>query len=196
MNARLVSCILLGIGALAACDASSQLTPPSEVSFSQSAGLATATGGGQYLITLGTPEMPLELPGKFSFSAIQTSPDGAAKGHLRFTLDFLGEPVEFHGDVTCMTRDLSEGRAWIGGVITRNASEAEPYASGEIFNPGKDIWFRVLDSGEGAMTVDRTTFVGFEGGAGIITSAEYCDVQLWAPDNERTWPVTGNVQVR
>lgn len=192
MNARLVGCILLGFGALVACDAPTQLSPPTEASFSRSADPATATGGGQYLITLGT----LELPGDFSFNAIQTSPDGAAEGRLRFTLDFQGEPVEFHGDVTCMTRDLSTGRAWIGGVITRNASVAEPYASGEIFNPGKDIWFRVLDSGEGAMTIDRTTFVGFEGGAGIITSAEYCDVQLWAPGDARTWPVTGNVQVR
>lgn len=193
MNARLVGCMVLGLGALAACDNTPvELTPLPEASFSRSAGPATATGGGQYLLTLDTQE----LQGDFSFSAVQTSSDGAAEGRLRFTLDFLGAQLEFHGDVTCMTQDLSEGRAWIGGVITRNASEAEPFASGEIFQPGKDIWFRVLDSGEGAMAIDRTTFVGFEGGAGIITSAEYCDTRLWDPDNVRTWPVTGNVQVR
>lgn len=153
---------------------------------------ARASGGGHYVLTLGAAD----LPGTFSFTA-QRLPNGATTGQLRYTIDFFGQEIEFHGTVTCLTVDPLEGRAWIGGVVTRNRSEAEPFASGEIFQPGKDIWFRVLDSGEGPNVVDRTTFVGFEGGAGIITSEEYCEVAPWPDDNARTWPVvSGNVQVR
>ncbi|NIU75387.1 MAG: hypothetical protein GWN71_17950, partial [Gammaproteobacteria bacterium] len=44
----------------------------------------------------------------------------------------------------------------------------------DVHQPGRDIWFRVVDYGEGenATQPDRSTFVGFEGDAGIITSAE------------------------
>lgn len=154
--------------------------------------LAHASGGGQYLVTLGSEE----LPGRFSFTASHL-PNGKTTGQLRYVIDLFGEHVEFHGRVTCLTVAEEDGRAWIGGEITRNSSVAEPYVSGEIFEPGKDIWFRVLDSGEGAAAVDRTTFVGFEGGGGIITSQEYCDAAIWPDDNARTWPVTaGNIQVR
>ena len=78
-----------------------------------------------------------------------------------------------------------------------NNSELEPFASGEIYQPGKDIWFRVLDEGdEDEGPADRTTFVGFEGGAGIITSAEYCEVRPWPDDNARTNPlVEGDLEV-
>jgi hypothetical protein len=45
--------------------------------------------------------------------------------------------------------------------------------------------------------MDRTTFMGFEGGGGIITSEEYCDLQIWPDENARTSPVTqGDIQVR
>ena len=153
--------------------------------------LAQGSGGGNYLVTLGD----FELPGKFSFTA-NDLPNGKATGQLRYTIDLFGEHVEFHGEVTCLTVDEAEGRAWIGGVVTKNLSVGEPFASGDIFQPGKDIWFRVLDEAEGGEAVDRTTFVGFEGGAGIITSQEYCDLALWPDDNARTWPVTGgNVRV-
>jgi hypothetical protein len=93
--------------------------------------------------------------------------------------------------------DAVNRRAWIGGVITKNLSE-HPSFQAPRNEPGRDIWFRVLDSGEGAgADPDRTTFVGFEGDAGIITSAEYCAVQPWPDGNARTWPVTaGNIQVR
>ncbi|NNF29158.1 MAG: hypothetical protein HKN73_18175 [Gemmatimonadetes bacterium] len=155
-------------------------------------GPAQASGGGKYLVTLGSDE----LGGSFSFAA-NDLPNGKATGQLRYTIDFFGEHVEFHGSVTCLSVDQEEGRAWIGGVITRNVSVAELWASGEIYEPGRDIWFRVLDSGEGEESVDRTTFVGFEGGGGIPTSQEYCDAMIWPDDNARTWPVTaGNIQVR
>ena len=69
--------------------------------------------------------------------------------------------------------------------------------STERTQPGRDVWFRVLDSGEGQSEPDRTTFLGFEGDADIITSQEYCDLAIWPDDNARTSPVTeGNIQVR
>jgi hypothetical protein len=88
-------------------------------------------------------------------------------------------------------------RAWIGGVITENLSEHPSFQTAR-HQPGHDIWFRVLDTGEGAdAPPDRTTFTGFEGDLEIPTSAAYCAMQPWAEGDARTWPVTGgNIQVR
>lgn len=192
MNTRpSATLVLAALITVAACEAPADRSPVApEVRLSHVAGLSQASGGGHYLLTFGA----VDLPGKFSFTAVERS-DGSADGMFRYTLDFLGQEIDFHGEVTCVTVDLDEGRAWIGGVVTLNQSVAEPFASGEIYQEGRDIWFRVLDSGEGSGAVDRTTFVGFEGGAGIITSQEYCDLAIWAENDARTWPVTGNVQV-
>lgn len=193
MTTRLsATLVLVALAALTGCEAPDRESPIApDVRLAHVAGLSQASGGGHYLITLGD----LELPGTFSFTANQ-KPNGTTGGQLRYTLDFAGQEVDFRGEVTCLTVDLEEGRAWIGGVVTRNDSEAEPYASGEQFQEGHDIWFRVLDAGEGGGVLDRTTFVGFEGGAGIDTSEEYCELAIWPDDNERTWPVqSGNIQV-
>ncbi|MEQ9401166.1 MAG: hypothetical protein RJQ04_18515 [Longimicrobiales bacterium] len=193
MRTRLVRTLaLLALAPLAACTDAPPETPLTpEVQLAKVGANARATGGGQYVLTLGDDD----LQGTFSFNA-KDKPNGTTDGRLRYTIDFFGQEIDFRGDVTCLTVDADNGRAWIGGVITANKSEAEPFASGEIYQPGKDIWFRVLDDGEGGGAVDRTTFVGFEGGAGIITSQEYCDAAIWPDGNARTWPVTGNVQVR
>lgn len=183
-----VSALVVAVG----CDAPLSEDPVGPEMSVVGGELAQASGGGEYLVTLGSAE----LPGEFSFTANELL-DGRTTGQLRYVLELFGEHVEFHGEVTCLTVDEEEGRAWVGGDITKNLSVREPYASGEIFQPGKAIWFRVLDAGEGDQSVDRTTFVGFEGGAGIITSQEYCDAAIWPDDNARTWPVTaGNIQVR
>ncbi len=166
------------LGLVVGCDSPTAQTPLNvDITAAQSANSANgpkASGGGQYLISIAGLG---DLPGQFSFNAIQTDADGSAKGNLRYTLDFLGQHVEFRGEVTCVTFDQTEGRAWIGGVISQNKSEHPFYRDGEIFQPGKDIWFRVLDEGEGVVDPDRTTFVGFEGGAGIITSAQPLDME-------------------
>jgi hypothetical protein len=66
-----------------------------------------------------------------------------------------------------------------------------------IHEVGKEAWFRVVDYGEGQSPDDRTTVLGFEGGLGIITSEEYCQLQLWRDDDAGTWAVVnGNIQVR
>lgn len=125
--------------------------------------------------------------------------DGSASGRFHHSLELGGELVEFHGAVTCVSFDPVNGRAWIGGIVTKNQS-THPDFQTEIHVPGKDVWFRVVDYGEGEdAQADRTTFVGFEGAAGILTSQEYCDAQIWPddPPDDRTWPVLrGNIQVR
>jgi len=150
---------------------------------------ASATGGGHFLVSGA-------LDVTFAFSANQME-DGAGNGQFRFSVELGGLPIEFHGEVICLTVDSENHRAWIGGVVTQNRSE-HPAFTTDIHQPGKDVWFRVLDSGQGGDSdMDRSTFLGFEGGGGIITSEEYCDLAIWPDENERTSPVTqGNLQVR
>lgn len=182
------------LGLVAACD-TEEGPEPTGIEISQNAAgvSATATGGGEFFIPiLGG------LPGELAFSTAQLDPSGAAEGQMRITLEILGEHLEFHGRATCLAVDGENGRAWIGGVITRNASTHPDWMT-EIHEPGRDIWFRVVDYGEGgnAEQPDRTTFVGFEGAAGIITSEEYCEAQIWPDDDARTWEITnGDLQVR
>lgn len=153
--------------------------------------VASATGGGHYVI--GFVGDPLDV--KFSMSANQLE-DGSASGHFQHEVIFGGLLVDFSGVVTCVSVDSEAGRAWIGGIVTKNRSE-HPAFTEERHDPGRDIWFRVLDSGEGQAEPDRSTFVGFEGDAGFITSQAYCDEMPWPEDNARTSPVTeGNIQVR
>lgn len=139
------------------------------------------TGGGHYLL-LDTYDV------KFSFVA--NGDEQSAKGIFRQSLIFDGELIAFDGAVTCLAIDPLEGRAWIGGIILRNRTELADMQDG-IFAPGRDVWFRLLDDGKG-----RTTFLGFEGGGGIDTSAQYCALQIWPDGNARTHPVTsGNITV-
>ena len=147
-----------------------------------------ASGSGTYSL-LGT------TPTTFDFGAV-AQPNGGAGGELFVSTVFQGFAIEFEGDVTCVTVDPVNHRAWIGGVITANRS-AHPSFTTPRTQVGHDIWFRVVDYGEGAnVPADRATLVGFEGDLDIPTSAAYCALQPWAPDDARTWAVTdGNIQV-
>lgn len=158
------------------------------------AGLGTVGGGGQYTIDLGGG---LVLDAQFSMSGQQVDANESARGQFHHRTELFGDAVDFHGVMTCLAIDAEEGRAWIGGVVTQNRSTREPFASGEIYQAGRDIWFRVLDNGPPSQGVDRTTFVGFEGGAGIPTSAEYCAQRPWPDGNARTNPLSaGNLDVK
>ena len=153
------------------------------------AGITGSTGSGTYAL-LGT------TPTTFDYGAIAL-PNGGASGQLFVSTVFQGFAIEFEGDVTCVTVDPATHRAWIGGVITANRSAHPSYTTART-QVGHDIWFRVVDYGEGAgAPADRSTFVGFEGDRGIITSAEYCAVKLWVDGDVGTQPVThGNIQVK
>lgn len=142
-----------------------------------------AKGSGTYLLTTGGGT---EIPIEFAFHVKQD--DDEAEGRFRQKLELQDLPVEFHGKVTCLAVDPANGRVWVGGVVTRNLS-VHPAFTTEIHEPGKDVWFRVLDTGKHSQDPDRSTFLGFEGAGGIITSAEYCDAQIWPDDNDRTHPV-------
>lgn len=130
----------------------------------------SVTGGGQFV-------HPAFGTVTFAFTA-QRLADGRVTGRFQQHQPAFG--FTYQGDVTCFAVDAVNHRAWIGGVVTQS-NDPDPIAL-----PGKDAWFRVLDPDDG---LDRSTFLGFEGGGGIITSAEYCDAQIWPEDNARTWPV-------
>ena len=130
----------------------------------------SVTGGGQFV-------HPVFGTVTFAFTA-QRMADGRVKGRFQQHQPAFG--FTYKGDVTCFAVDPINHRAWIGGVVT-HSNDPDPIAL-----PGKDAWFRVLDPDEG---LDRSTFLGFEGGGGILTSAEYCERQIWPEDNARTWPV-------
>jgi hypothetical protein len=149
---------------------------------------AGATGSGTYAL-LGT------TPTTFEFAAVAHE-NGAVGGDLHVATVFQGFAIEFTGQVTCVTDDPVNHRAWIGGVITSNSSTHPSFTTART-QVGRDIWFRVVDYGEGnGAPADRSTFVGFTGDADIQTSAEYCAVQPWPADDARTWAVTdGNIQV-
>ncbi len=137
------------------------------------------TGGGQFV----HPDFGTVA---FSFHAIRHA-DGSVSGRFQqhqFDLGFT-----YKGDVTCFAVDRVNNRAWVGGVLT-HSNDPDP-----VTGVGDDAWFRVLDVGDGRAEVDRSTFLGFEGGAGIITSEEYCAVKLWAEGNARTWPASGNIKI-
>jgi hypothetical protein len=161
---------------------------PRTPAFAQAGGAdLAANGGGRY-----------EIPGlivQFSLTATQGAA-GTAGGEFRQRVDIGGGlVVDFHGRVTCLAVDPAQHRAWIGGVVTVNAS-TDPDFQLPIHAPGRDVWFRVVDYGSGgAAPPDRTTFLGFEGAAGIITSADYCAARIWPAADARTWPVTGNLTV-
>lgn len=139
------------------------------------------TGGGQFV----HPDFGVVT---FSFTALRDD-DGGVTGRFQQHQPAFG--FTYKGDVTCFAVDPVNHRAWIGGVLT-HTNDPDP-----ITEVGDDAWFRVLDLGASSTGPDRSTFLGFEGGGGIITSEEYCATRIWPDDNARTWPVEhGNISIR
>jgi hypothetical protein len=132
----------------------------------------------------------------FSFNAVQTS-NGSANGQFHVHASYDGLEADFRAKVTCLAVDEVSHRAWVGGVVTKNKSTDPDYAA-PIYQPGKDVWFRVVDYSSGNSGIaDRSTFLGFEGAAGFLTSAAYCAGRPWPDADARTWPVTsGNITVK
>ncbi len=178
----LAACLMLG-----ACDTSAPTeTPLIDLQSADARNVAanrTSTQGG------GKAELPAGFSAlQFAFSAFET-PQGGAHGHFHQSYESANGTVDFAGRVTCVSVDPVNHRVWVGGVITHNKS-TNPARIGVIFDPGHDVWFRVVDNGSGPDAMDRTTVFGFEGGGGILTSAEYCQRQLWTANDANTWPVT------
>ena len=166
--------VLLALALAAAVPASAAAADPTR-----------ATGGGHVLFAG-------EIDLGFSFSAVVLA-SGDAAGSFHHSFVFDGHKIDYWGSVTCLTVDPANGRAWIGGILTKVASTHPDV----VELPGDDAWFRVLDTGPASMTEDdRSTFMGFKGSAGIDTSQQYCDEMPWPDDNARTHPVVaGNIAV-
>jgi uncharacterized lipoprotein NlpE involved in copper resistance len=166
------------------------IAPPSSASLDQKNDdheKQTVEGRGHYLLS-GLYDVT------FSFKA-KLSSDGSAKGQFTQSTTLDNGTVDISATVTCATIDAVNHRAWIGGVVTKNRSTSPDYID-PITAPGQDVWFRVVDYGEGGGTLqpDRSTFLGFAGA--IPTSAAYCAAAAWAAGDARTHPVTsGDIQV-
>lgn len=170
--------ILAASALLAAC-ASPEPTGPSvnpliEPEASPALGQsALAWGHGQAILSAG--------PQDVSFFAVK-GPFGRATGWFRHYIPTATGTIDFTGIVTCLSVDAAQGRAWIAGKVLKNNSTRPGFMT-DIHEPGDDIWFRVLDGGwRPSDPPDLTTIPGFEGGAGIITSQQYCDQRPWAAD--------------
>jgi hypothetical protein len=129
----------------------------------------------------------------FSFHA-NAHADGSATGTFRMFRLRNGLTSDFEGEVTCVTVDPVNHRAWIGGVVTVNNS-TDPNQQLAIHQPGMDVWFRVVDNGKDSGIPDRTTVLGF---VGIVpSSAAYCAQQAWAAGDVNTFPLAaGDLKVK
>ena len=149
-----------------------------------------ALGSGEIAVTAPAPAVGTAT---FSFRASRL-PTGEVNGSFHMVRPRAGYTVDFTGDVTCLAVDAATGRAWIGGVVTRNDSN-DPNHSAAIHQPGRDVWFRVLDGG--APDGDRSSVYGFEGAAGFVTSADYCAGRPWPDLNANAFEVvSGGIVVQ
>jgi len=116
---------------------------------------------------------------------------GEGHGLFRFLAETTTGSIDFTGRVICLAVDEPLKRAWVGAKIVKNNSTRPTHdGSNPIHQVGHDAWFRVADrSGE----PDRTTSLGFEGSAGILTSPEYCATRPWLNDGAPL--LTGNLVV-
>jgi hypothetical protein len=183
--------VLAAAFAVAACAAPADpVAGPAFQAGSQVVGHANGDG----TFNIGAPGADIA----FQLNALSTA-DGGASGSVYYVTDLtefgLGT-IEMRFDVTCLSRDVAQGRAWIGGVVTLNNSTNATFATDPVRQVGRDVWFRVEDNGDGGSgTLDRSTQLGFEGSAGIITSAEYCATSPWPASPPH--PVTsGNISLR
>lgn len=179
---------LMAIVLVSGCDSSTDPNAQLQASHNELSAPHATQGGGHYLLQGA-------FPMQFSMAAV-LQPDGSATGQFHHKGDVGGVWVDVQGEVTCAAVDPVTNRAWVGGVVTKNTSD--PGLQDAIHQPGRDVWFRVVDYGEGANApADRTSFLGFEGAAGIIRSIDYCAARIWPAGDARTHAVTsGNIQVR
>lgn len=196
MRKHTISLACLTAVVLASCESPSSTGPRMR------AGDAASTKNDRGIIASTSGDGHAELPPglglvAFSFGANQHATNGGL-GTFRQSRVRNGLLIEFEGSVTCVTVDAVNHRAWVGGVVTANNS-TDPNFQTAIHQVGRDVWFRVVDNGEGAhaTAADRTTVLGFTGAAGFTTSAQYCAGQPWAAGDANTFPlVDGNIQVR
>jgi hypothetical protein len=180
MRVGLFGAVLAGCAGPTAPDLAPDGARPSPPVVAEQGVLENVSGGGQFV----HPDFGTVT---FAFQAVRHA-DGRVTGRFQQHQPAFG--FTYQGDVTCFAVDPVNHRAWIGGVLTQS-NDPDP-----VTQVGDDAWFRVLDLGASNQGPDRSTFLGFEGGGGIITSEEYCQVKIWPDGNARTWPVEqGNITI-
>jgi hypothetical protein len=203
-KSRLSLTSVLALAAIVGCSDSEQPTglgsvtdPVSRGASASQSPTARASGGG-HITDPGDPRVEWH----FAFTALQRDPSGEADGNFQFSTSVEGQAIDFHVSVTCLVTDPANGRAWIGGTITKNASERAPFKDGAIYQEGQPAWFRVADYGEGsgAPKEDRATRIFFTGTGGFTTADAFCHSGLWpivAGEERLTSPLlNGNIQVK
>jgi len=196
MSPHKITLALLAAAGIAACesptDTAPHMAPGESASLQNDRGIIAAASGD------GAAELPTGFGNvAFSFGANQHFVNGGL-GTFHQSRTRNGLLIDFTGRVTCVTVDAVNHRAWVGGVVTENNS-TDPNFQTAIHQVGRDVWFRVVDNGEGAnaTAADRTTVFGFTGAAGFQTSAAYCAGKPWLAADANTFPlVDGNIQVR
>ena len=186
-------CLLPAALALLACDSPEPTALDVAPSFSAGQQVVGHVNG-EGVVNVGVPM-------SFEMTALLRA-DGSGSGEAFHNAPLGDLVIEFRTRIICVSIDPVNNRAWIGGVITENNS-TDPVRNQERNQVGRDIWWRMVDYGNGQSgTVDRSTFLGFTGDAGIQTSAEYCAVRPWpGPPTDvvdaRTAPFTsGNVSIQ
>ena len=122
----------------------------------------------------------------FSYNAVARA-DGTAHGEYEY--HFRAADFFIHGTVTCAS--VSGNAGWVGGVIDSIVS-GDPADQSLV---GTEIWWRVVDNGEGAgQAADLTTSLLFAVPGLPITAESWCrnqDVRGVLRD-----VLNGNIQVR
>lgn len=180
---------------VAGCASPDEPTVPrvTKASLSTDGGVESSASGG------GTVDLSTAGVGDahFTFNAVRRA-DGTVHGNFHERRERAGGIIDFAGIVTCLTVDPVLMRARIGGIITENNS-TDPGFLTENHQVGDDVWFRVVDGGEGNDATDGSTVYGFRPTL-VNTSAEYCALPFtglpwWNPAT--TFPLRGgNIQVR
>ena len=193
MRVLRASSLVLGLALLTACGDNPGATALTDVDVALDQGVAPpqARGDGDLDLT--------SAGAAFGFADLNFKAKDKGDGRFQGTFRMIrrssaGALIDFTADVTCLAVDVVNRRAWIGGVITKNQSD-DPASMTAIHEPGQDVWFRVVDYGEGATATqaDRSTVLGFRGGAGILTSAEYCATKPWRAGDAGTFPMSKGV---
>jgi hypothetical protein len=190
------TCRLMLLLPLAACGQPDGPTMPDATASRRG---STNNGNGVIVMVKGSGVVDLSaIPGAGNavfFINAKLKADGRVLGHFRQTRSRNGLLVEFSGRVTCLTIDEELGRVRIGGVITENNS-TDPAFLTENHEVGDDVWFRMVDGGEGG--TDASTTYGFKPTL-VNTSAEYCALPFtglpwWNPAS--TFPLqSGDVEI-
>jgi hypothetical protein len=141
--------------------------------------VASASGGSHLTLHNVFGLTTLEVK-TFTFDAKQRS-DGTSDGHWHYKDVEDGVTWNVDGPVTCTT--IVGNHAWVGGTIEHSSDPSYT---------GLDMWFQVIDNGEGHNAPpDITTLIG----VGVAGQAQaYCNA---ANPPRFPWPVEhGNIQVR